>query len=451
MSCQHRICSVTRPVIAAVLVWAGTVGPASAVHEPARLGLTPVDNDGTYFSLTMEPGEARRLQVEAANFGHSPIVARTYAADAYSIVNGGFGADLFGERPTGTTRWLTYPAREVTLAPEDALLIDFDVAIPADIPPGEYITAIVIENATPVRGSGSISVDQVNRSAIAVAIEIPGQERPALSIGSVHHKEVAGSSVVSFEVINQGNRHLRPAGDFVLRDGNGAGLAAHPVEMDSVYAGTTTTLEAPAVEALVPGDYCAQLTLTDSATGARDATECLPFTVAPDEDGAPFGGLPDAAAQVAASLGDQLSSPVAIIPLVLGAGGIVVLIARRRQSRVGAAAWQGGTAASVPTAGEEEGKGLSALIAPLRTLLGDHPEITRGWVLDDNSEVVLAVEGPRGANPAGASRLSTTLQERIDRELRPPVPIRVVCLQGAGPVARVTGHAVPFYERTGER
>ena len=443
MSCQFRIRSIARPVIAAVLMWAGTVGPATAAHEPARLGLTPVDHDGTYFSLTMEPGETRRLQVEAANFGHSQIVARTYAADAYSIVNGGFGADLFGERPTGTTRWLTYPAREVTLAPEDALLIDFEVAIPADAQPGGYITAVVIENAEPVRGSGSIAVDQVNRSAIAVAIEIPGQERAALSIGSVHHEEVAGSSVVSFEVINPGNRHLRPAGDFVLRDGDGAGLATHPVEMDSVYAGTTTTLEAPAIESLVEGNYCAQLTLADSETGAHDATECLPFTVAPDDDGAPFGVLPDAAAQVAATLGDQLSSPVAIIPLLLGAGGILILTARRRESRVRAVARQGGTGAMA-----DEQEGLSTLIAPLRTLLGEHPEITRGWVLDHHSEVVLAVEGPRGGTPADASRLSTALRERLNEEFRPTKPIQVVCLQGAGPVGRVTGGAVPFYDRT---
>ncbi len=49
--------------------------------------------------------------------------------------------------------------------------------------------------------------------------------------------------------------------------------------MDALYAGTATLLEAPLADALPPGEYCAELSLTDSATGAHDATKCLTFWV----------------------------------------------------------------------------------------------------------------------------------------------------------------------------
>lgn len=438
--------SVVGTLLSALIVALGWAGAVSASHEPARLGLTPVDHDGTYFDLTLEPGEAVGLQVEAANFGHEEAVARTYASDVYTIVNGGFGADLFGERPSGATLWLTYPSQEVPLGPEDALVIDFDLEVPEDTPPGEYVTALVIENAEPVRGSGTIAVDQVNRNAIAVAIEVPGEERPALSIGSVYHDEVADLSVVSFDVANRGNVHLRPSGSFVLRHDDGTQLAESPVVMDSVYAGTSTTVEGPALELLEPGRYCAQLTLSDETTGASDATECLPFTIAEvPGDGSPLG-LP--VAQVVDRLGTwALVLPILILLLAAGIGGALLLGRRgvRAPAVEGAATeWP---ATDLDSRNRFDHAALPGAVASLRRLLSEHPAISRAWVVERDAGFLLAVEGPRGSTPAEAARLSATLQERVDQELAHLMPMQVVCVQGAGPVARTTAGAVPFYVR----
>jgi len=155
------------------------------------------------------------------------------------------------------------------------------------------IAALVAENVDPFGGDpGSVAIEQVNRVAIAVAIDVPGPRAPALEIGAVAHKIAAGISFVSFEVANPGNVHLKPAGEFTLRDAGGTELATAPAAMDSVYAGSETLFEAPLAEALAPGDYCAELSLTDEQTGATDATECLRFTVEPPPTAA--GGDGDA-------------------------------------------------------------------------------------------------------------------------------------------------------------
>lgn len=316
-----------------------TAAPVLADHEPPRLGLTPIGEGGPFFDRTAEPGEAIELQVEFANFGHDAVLARTFAADAYSIINGGFGAELFGEPASDTTRWLEYVTDEVMLEPQAAKIIDFSVTVPADTAPGEYITALVAENVEPYVGSEGtgVAVEQVNRTVVAVAINVPGPRQPALEIGAAGHKAAAGSSFVTFEVSNPGNVHLKPSGEFLLREAGGGELATAPAVMDSVYADSNTLFEAPLTAALKAGDYCAELSLTDVETGVTDSTECLPFTVQPSPSEAPAPGsgsttIPVIQPAIDAVTGNPLPAlGAAVLLAILGAGWFLWRRRRRRR------------------------------------------------------------------------------------------------------------------------
>ena len=107
-----------------------------------KLALLPVGQPGSYFDLTMRPGESRSFEITIANDGDSSIAARTYAADVYTIINGGFGARLRGEPETGMTSWLDYPTRVLQLAAGSRADSSFTVAVPAGTGPGEYITSL---------------------------------------------------------------------------------------------------------------------------------------------------------------------------------------------------------------------------------------------------------------------------------------------------------------------
>lgn len=331
MSARPALSALATAVMGTWLVAA----PVAAAGEAPRLGLTPLGQPGTYFDLTLAPGEDRQIEVEAANFGRERTRARTYAADVYSIVNGGFGAELRGNEATGPTTWLSYPTQSITLEPQQALRVPFIVSVPPGTPPGEYVTALVIESTESLKSSGPLALNQVNRSAIAVAIDVPGPRQPRLMIGVVRHKTVGGHSILVFEVDNPGNVHLWPAGGLLLRDAQGSRIVVEAVVMDVLYAGTRTLLETPLSRGLPPGEYCAELSLTDAATGAHDATECLPFSMAQPPSNDRVGDDPDMPGSLPGT-GVLLTVTPLSLSIIAGAiliGSALLLGARRRAPR----------------------------------------------------------------------------------------------------------------------
>lgn len=288
---HHNLPRLARLLAVAAITSAlvGLVLPASSAQateqQPVQLSAKPVDQPGEFFDLTLEPGETRRLEIALGNHGGTPISARTYAADVYTIINGGFGAALRGTEPSGTTTWLDYPTEVRTLQPDRATVRPFTVTVPEGTPAGEYITSVVLENDDVVKGEGSVALDQIVRQAVAVAVRVPGPLTPGLAVGAAAHTVAAERSVVEVEVSNTGGLRLTPSSELLLRDGSGAVVSRTTVSMDSFYAGTTTEVEAVLETPLRPGSYTVDLTLDDDERDAHAEAQGLPLTVvAPAED-----------------------------------------------------------------------------------------------------------------------------------------------------------------------
>jgi hypothetical protein len=262
-----------------VAVLLASAGTAFAQAEPIRLILAPIGQSGPYFDLTMRPGERRTLQVELGDAGSHPVAARTYAADVYTIVNGGFGGRHRDEAATGMTTWLNYPTAVVQLRPGHGVRRTFTIAVPRDAPAGEYITTIVLENDIPIPGAGAVNLDQVVRQAVAVVVTVPGPRVPALTIGAASHAIVGMASTVSVAVANPGNVRLKPIVAFTLSDLAGAEVGRARVAMDTFYAWTATTVEMPLVTILPPGQYTIRLRLEDDRSGIVVEEASIPLRV----------------------------------------------------------------------------------------------------------------------------------------------------------------------------
>lgn len=328
---HRRLALAAVIVLAAVL---GTLSPALAAEPAVELSLRPIDAGGQYFELTLAPGASRSLTVELGNQGAAAIAVRTYAADVYTIINGGFGARLRDEPASGTTTWLDYAAEVLTLSPGQGVRRSFTLTVPPDAGAGEYITSLILENDEPIAGSGAIALNQIVRQALAVAITVPGPRAPGLAIGGASHKVVVDRSTVAIAVENTGNVRLEPVADLVIRDAVGVEVWRARVPMDSFYAHTGSLVEVPLASLLEPGQYTADLLLDEDANDVQVNREGIPFGVL-----APLP--PPTQKPILVEIGDTIEQatqlPVGVIAglvaLVVVLGLLALGLVRRRSTR----------------------------------------------------------------------------------------------------------------------
>jgi hypothetical protein len=374
-----RRCLLTSIAAAALLgplavATAGTAATGGSA-QPVQLSIKPVGSPGQYFDLEIRPGQQRRLTVALGNNGPVRVRALTYPADVYSIVNGGFGAALRGSLVSGSTSWLSYPTGELTLNPGRAAVREFTLTIPPGTPSGEYVTSIVLENAVPLHGTGTVALDQIIRQAVAVAIRVPGPLRPSLGIGAASHKVAAARSVVAVGVTNTGNQMLKPAAALTIHDHGGTLVAHATVPMDSFYAGTTTKVEITLEEQLSPGRYSADLVLKDAETGAQATARDLPFMVAPPASQTGPNGVSQQVFDVLQSPGRGLGLPAVLAAVALLAITVVLVRRRRRRARpsLRPGRRRAGTTPTIPSAPPVPAS-VATLAQPLPTRPSPHSQ-----------------------------------------------------------------------------
>lgn len=273
----------TLAAAAMVAVAVFTGGSAAADEDDVQISAEPVARGDSYFSLTAAPGKTKRLKVALRNNESVPVDVRTYPTDVYSIPNGGMGVGLADDPTTGTATWISYPDEVLTLGAESQRTRGFEVTVPRTAEPGEYIAAIVVENNEPIRKGAreGVQINQVMRHAVAVAIRVPGPLAPQMTIGAATDALVGGRTQVSVAVENNGNQHLTPQADMVLRDLDGQVLAQQSIAMNTVYAGTDASVEMMLSGELPPNSYTVELQLGSPALGGSVQSAPLPLTVSP--------------------------------------------------------------------------------------------------------------------------------------------------------------------------
>ena len=307
--------------------------PRPAQADPSGISISPVGISDAYFTVVLAPGGVQTLTVELSNRGAAAADARTYPADVFTIVNGGFGARLRTDPSTSVTNWISYRPAEVHLAAGQAQQRSFTVTVPDDATPGEHLTSVVVE-VEATAGNGPIALSQVSRQALPIVIDVPGRRAPALAIGDASQAVVGGRAVVSIGVTNPGNVRTHPAGRVVVTDDQGLEVGRSTVTMGTVFPGDDTTVEATLDRALPPGHYLVTATLSDAALGLTAERGDLSFDVTAEEA---------AAAEQKAEAEAEADGPAVAasgglgIGVVAGLVGVALLIGGGVAAGVGAA------------------------------------------------------------------------------------------------------------------
>lgn len=198
-------------LITASLVWAA---PAQAI-EQGGIGGRPAypeqhnTRSQSIFVHTLRPNEQAKDGVQVIN--NTPETKRilVYAVDSQMSSGGSFACAQAIDKPISVGSWVSLGQKEITLNPGAKQVVDFTITTPKHIAPGEHNGCIVIQDTKPQSTRDGNGIVLSLRSAIRVAITVPGNIQKGLvftGIGS--EPKGAEKMLLSAALKNNGNVSL---------------------------------------------------------------------------------------------------------------------------------------------------------------------------------------------------------------------------------------------------
>lgn len=160
------------------------------------------------FVYTIPPGETKQDGVNVINNTNESKIVEVYATDSEISSGGSFACRQKVDPLTAVGSWVKLYQAEVVLPPGSNQVIPFEVAIPKSISVGEHNGCIVIqEKAASTEQSGN-GVQLSFRSALRVAITIPGDIVKDVEFTGLTFKHDAKKYTLKANLTNKGNVSL---------------------------------------------------------------------------------------------------------------------------------------------------------------------------------------------------------------------------------------------------
>lgn len=377
-------------ILATLLMGFAVASPAAGIGErQIAVSISPSQVGESIFRWTMRPGESKTATVVVTNKSPFAGYAYTYSGNTATLIDGGLTTEARTAKPSRPTRWTTYKDERLALQAEQQVTREFTVTVPRNTKPGDYSTAIIVENVLPTEGDRK-NLQQITRTSAPILINVPGKREPALAIAN---SAEADKSNVSVGVTNTGNQNLKPVLSMSIRPEGGDPIySRNDDQLLTFLAGDKTTVELPLEEPLRPGQYLVDVALSAPELDAPVVQNDIPLLIP--------GEIPVLEREVA---GTPIWLILLIVLLIL-AVIIAIIIIRRRRSR------RNQLVASV--AGNAEAAGLAIVLKSttaleLTSLLGES-------VIDFRGSPSVTVTDLVAINPGDPSAVSVVEGAELD-------------------------------------
>ena len=177
------------------------------------------------FELFAKAGEKTRQVIEITNASAQPAKYYLKTADWTLDKAGGVSFNDTANLSTGSCRpWVAIEAREITVSGGSKYRYRFEIAPPADAPPGECRFALLVEgDEQAVKATNGPPVPLAGRIAVIVYLTVAGAA-PKLAVVSSKVESVDGESLPVLQIQNTGNAHGRLDGFLSGTDASGKKL-----------------------------------------------------------------------------------------------------------------------------------------------------------------------------------------------------------------------------------
>lgn len=161
------------------------------------------------FVYELQPGEVRHDEVQVINNTASEKTLLVYAVDSQIASGGAFSCAQKIDEPLSVGAWITLAKNEVTVAPNSFQNVSFTVNVPQSASAGESNGCIVVQDAQRSATSENGGITLSFRTAIRVAITIPGEISKNLAFTGLTIKPIENQKLrLSAGLKNNGNVSL---------------------------------------------------------------------------------------------------------------------------------------------------------------------------------------------------------------------------------------------------
>ena len=194
------------------------------------------------FIYTLEPGTTQEEGVSVINTSASKRTLAVYGADSTPTSGGGFACKQLSEPKTAVGTWITLEKSQVVLEPNTKEIVPFTINVPKNADVGENTGCILIQEVKP-KTEGAKGVSLAFRTAIRVAITIPGTIVKKLDIATFSAKKNKDGFTLTPKIKNSGNVSVDANTSIVTHSVLGANLFRQEGKKEAkflVYRGDTS-------------------------------------------------------------------------------------------------------------------------------------------------------------------------------------------------------------------
>lgn len=271
-------------------LWLSSVASAdsSFVLSPVKA----VEEGRGYYKDQVKPGDSREYTFLVRNAKDEPLQIKLYPADALPAQNGGRSFSEKEQKLSLVGAWVNpQGVQKITLEPREERSFTYQLTVPEDIRPGQYVGVIAAEelikaeqHETNAQGQqASVAIDVVNRSGVQMVLEYKtDQAKHDMSIDAFQHDYIStGHSRLTIKLSDRGTILEKPTGKIRVWDSQGQVLFQQDYTADSIYAGTTADMVYIIDDKLLlPDEY--EVTYEATFSG-KTVSRTFSFNVSPEQ------------------------------------------------------------------------------------------------------------------------------------------------------------------------
>ena len=237
--------------------------------------------------LTVDPGESTAVTIKFFNRGETPASGLLKVADF--IVEDKEGSPTILEGPSqisprfAAASWVQLPYDRMTIAAEEKVTVQTKINVPSDARPGGRYIAIYFEPGAVIPAGEQdkqIAISPRIAGLVSLRVSGPITEKTDLIRFEAPKLSQYGPVMITSEIENQGDYHVRPKGTITIYDTFGKATERSLLDEENIFPDASRIYENEVGKQWMFGKYKAELAASYGETG-KSVSGLIYFWVVP--------------------------------------------------------------------------------------------------------------------------------------------------------------------------